>query len=277
MLIFEIIKVIALGIVEGVTEWLPISSTGHLILLDELISLRVSEDFMSVFTVVIQLGAILAVAVLFFDRLNPISSRKGRAERSATLSLWGKVLVGSVPAALLGLLLDDLIERYLFSYTVVAFTLIVYGIAFIFVEKIKAEKNNDGKDLDSITYTDAIKIGLFQSLSLIPGTSRSGSTILGGMLIGVSRRASAEFSFFMAIPIMLGASALKILKFVFSGFTATAEELLLLLVGIVVSFIVSIIVIRFLMDYVRRRSLEIFGYYRIILGMAVLIYFFLKQ
>ena len=277
MLIFEIIKVIALGIVEGVTEWLPISSTGHLILLDELISLRVSEDFMSVFTVVIQLGAILAVAVLFFDRLNPISSRKGRAERSATLSLWGKVFVGSVPAALLGLLLDDLIERYLFSYTVVAFTLIVYGIAFIFVEKIKAEKNNDGKDLDSITYTDAIKIGLFQSLSLIPGTSRSGSTILGGMLIGVSRRASAEFSFFMAIPIMLGASALKILKFVFSGFTATAEELLLLLVGIVVSFIVSLIVIRFLMDYVRRRSLEIFGYYRIILGMAVLIYFFLKQ
>ena len=277
MLIFEIIKVIALGIVEGVTEWLPISSTGHLILLDELISLRVSEDFMSVFTVVIQLGAILAVAVLFFDRLNPISSRKGRAERSATLCLWGKVLVGSVPAALLGLLLDDLIERYLFSYTVVAFTLIVYGIAFIFVEKIKAEKNNDGKDLDSITYTDAIKIGLFQSLSLIPGTSRSGSTILGGMLIGVSRRASAEFSFFMAIPIMLGASALKILKFVFSGFTATAEELLLLFVGIVASFIVSLIVIRFLMDYVRRRSLEIFGYYRIILGMAVLIYFFLKQ
>lgn len=277
MLIFEIIKVIALGIVEGVTEWLPISSTGHLILLDELIRLRVSEDFMSVFTVVIQLGAILAVAVMFFERLNPFSSRKGREEKAATLNLWGKVLVGSVPAAVLGLLLDDLIDRYLFSYIVVAITLIVYGIAFIFVEKIRAEKKKYEKSLDSISYTDAIKIGMLQSLSLIPGTSRSGSTILGGMLIGVSRTASAEFSFFMAIPIMLGASALKIFKFSLSGFTATTEELFLLLVGITVSFFVSLLVIRFLMDYVRRHGLEIFGYYRIILGIAVLIYFFLKQ
>ena len=277
MLIFEIIKVIALGIVEGVTEWLPISSTGHLILLDELIRLRVSEDFMSVFTVVIQLGAILAVAVMFFERLNPFSSRKGREEKAATLNLWGKVLVGSAPAAVLGLLLDDLIDRYLFSYIVVAITLIVYGIAFIFVEKIKADKIKDKKSLDSISYADAIKIGMLQSLSLIPGTSRSGSTILGGMLIGVSRQAAAEFSFFMAIPIMLGASALKIFKFAFSGFTATTEEILLLLVGIAVSFFVSLLVIRFLMDYVRSHGFEIFGYYRIILGIAVLVYFFLKQ
>ena len=277
MLFFEIIKVIVLGIVEGVTEWLPISSTGHLILLDEIIRLRVSEDFMSVFTVVIQLGAILAVAVIFFERLNPFSSRKGRAERVATRNLWGKVLVGSVPAAVLGLLLDDLIDRYFFNYIVVAIALIIYGFAFIFLEKNKAESKNDEKSLDLITYSDALKIGLFQSLSLIPGTSRSGSTILGGMIIGVSRFAAAEFSFFMAIPIMLGASSLKIFKFALSGFTATTEELLFLIVGVAVSFLVSLVVIRFLMDYVKRHGFKIFGYYRIILGIAVLIYFFLKQ
>ena len=277
MLFFEIIKVIVLGIVEGVTEWLPISSTGHLILLDELIHLRVSEDFMSVFTVVIQLGAILAVAVIFFEKLNPFSSRKGRAERVATRNLWGKVLVGSVPAAVLGLLLDDLIDRYFFNYVVVSIALIIYGFAFIFLEKNKAESKNDEKSLDLITYSDALKIGLFQSLSLIPGTSLSGSTILGGMIIGVSRFAAAEFSFFMAIPIMLGASSLKIFKFALSGFTATTEELLLLIVGVAVSFLVSLVVIRFLMDYVKGHGFKIFGYYRIILGIAVLIYFFLKQ
>ena len=232
---------------------------------------------MSVFTVVIQLGAILAVAVIFFERLNPFSSRKGRAERVATRNLWGKVLVGSVPAAVLGLLLDDLIDRYFFNYIVVAIALIIYGFAFIFLEKNKAESKNDEKSLDLITYSDALKIGLFQSLSLIPGTSRSGSTILGGMIIGVSRFAAAEFSFFMAIPIMLGASSLKIFKFALSGFTATTEELLFLIVGVAVSFLVSLVVIRFLMDYVKRHGFKIFGYYRIILGIAVLIYFFLKQ
>ena len=276
MLFYEILKAIVLGITEGITEWLPISSTGHMILLDEFLRLDVSGEFLSMFLVVIQLGAICAVPILFWDRINPFSVRKTSSEKKQILDIWGKVLVGSIPAAMLGLLLDDILDKYLYNFIVVAAALIVYGIAFIFIEKSRAETKNVVKTIDSLKYVDAIKIGVFQSLSLVPGTSRSGSTILGGMLIGVSRETSAEFSFFMAIPIMLGASALKVVKFLISGFTATSVEILLLLIGLIVSFIVSIFAIRFLMDYVKHHDFKLFGYYRIILGFVILIYFLIK-
>ena len=276
MLFYEILKAIVLGITEGITEWLPISSTGHMILLDEFLRLDVSGEFLSMFLVVIQLGAICAVPVLFWDRINPFSVKKTSSEKKQILDTWCKVLVGLIPAAVLGLLLDDILDRNLYNFIVVAVALIVYGIIFILVEKSRAEKKNVIKNIDSLTYRDALKIGAFQSLSLVPGTSRSGSTILGGMLIGVSREASAEFSFFMAIPIMLGASALKIVKFLLAGFSATTDEIVLLSVGLIVSFAVSIFVIRFLMDYVKRHDFKLFGYYRIILGFIVLIYFLIK-
>ena len=276
MLFYEILKAIVLGITEGITEWLPISSTGHMILFDEFLRLDVSGEFLSMFLVVIQLGAICAVPVLFWDRINPFSVKKTSSEKKQILDTWGKVLVGSIPAAVLGLLLDDILDRNLYNFIVVALALIVYGIIFILVEKSRAEKKNVIKNIDSLTYRDALMIGAFQSLSLVPGTSRSGSTILGGMLIGVSREASAEFSFFMAIPIMLGASALKVVKFLLAGFSATTDEIVLLSVGLIVSFVVSIFVIRFLMDYVKRHDFKLFGYYRIILGFIVLIYFLIK-
>lgn len=272
----EIIKSILLGIVEGITEWLPISSTGHMILLDEFVKLNVSDEFRSLFLVVIQLGAIIAVPVYFFKRLNPfVKTESGYIDKSI-MRLWGKVIVGVVPAAVLGLLLDDLLDAYLFNYIVVAIALVAYGIVFIVVEKLKGEKPDRVKTVDELTYRDALTIGAFQVLSLVPGTSRSGSTILGGMLTGVSRTASAEFSFFMAIPVMLGASGLKVLKFILSGFDATSGEVILLLVGIVVSFLVSLAVIKFLMDFVKRHSFAPFGVYRIILGAAVLSYFLIK-
>ena len=277
MIFFEILKVVVLGIVEGVTEWLPISSTGHMILLDEVISLNLSDEFLSLFLVVIQLGAILAVPILFWDRLYPFGKKTSKKEKSEIWSVWAKVIVGSVPAAILGFLLDDVLDRYLYNYIVVAIALIVYGIIFIFAEKIRADNKNVIGSLVELTYMDALKIGAFQSLSLIPGTSRSGSTILGGMFIGASREVSAEFSFFMAIPIMLGASVLKIAKFILSGYTATAEECLLLFIGIIVSFAVSMIVIKFLMDYVKKHDFKIFGVYRIILGTLVLMYFLIKS
>lgn len=277
MFIIEILKAIILGIVEGITEWLPISSTGHMILLDEFLQLDVSQEFLEMLLVVIQLGAICAVPVLFWDRLWPLTSKKSVAEKKGVIGLWGKVIVGALPAAILGFLFDDLLDKYLYNYIVVAIALIVYGIAFIFVEKIKAEKEYRIENAEEISYVDALKIGSFQVLSLIPGTSRSGSTILGGMLSGVSRQASAEFSFFMAIPIMLGASGLKILKFILEGFTASGEEIILLLVGIVVSFAVSVFVIKFLMDFVKRHDFKIFGIYRIVLGLIVLVYFLIKS
>ena len=276
MLFYEILKAIVLGITEGITEWLPISSTGHMILLDEFIRLDVSAEFLSMFLVVIQLGAIMAVPVLFWDRINPFSAKKSSSEKKQILDTWGKVLVGSIPAAVLGFLLDDLLDRYLYNFVVVAVALVVYGISFIFVEKSRAESKNKILSIETMSYVDALKIGAFQSLSLVPGTSRSGSTILGGMLIGVSREASAEFSFFMAIPVMLGASALKIVKFMLAGFVATKDEILLLFVGMIVSLAVSFFVIRFLMDYVKRHDFSLFGYYRILLGIAVLIYFLVK-
>ena len=272
----EFIKAIILGIVEGITEWLPISSTGHMILVDEFLHLNVSAEFLEMFLVVIQLGAICAVPVLFWDKLYPLSKKKSKAENNAIWQTWFKVIVGVLPAAVLGVLLDDILDEHLYNYIVVAIALIAYGIAFIFIEKNKAEKEFRVNSVTELSYKDALKIGAFQVLSLIPGTSRSGSTILGGMLSGISREASAEFSFFMAIPIMLGASALKILKFVLEGFSATGGEIILLVIGMVVSFIVSVYVIKFLMDFVKRHDFKIFGYYRIGLGALVLIYFIIK-
>ena len=273
MLIYEILKAVVIGIVEGITEWLPISSTGHMILIDEIIHIDLSPQFREMFLVVIQLGAILAVPILFWDRLNPFSRKKYREEKVATTRLWAKVLVGSIPASIMGLALDDLLDKYLYNYLLVSAALIIYGIIFIFIEKYRAEKANPTKTVEEMDYIDALKIGAFQSLSLIPGTSRSGSTILGGMACGISREASAEFSFFMAIPIMLGASGLKIIKFLSEGYVADVDELIILFVGIVVSFLVSLYVIKFLMDFVKRHDFKIFGFYRIALGLIVLIYF----
>lgn len=270
---FEILKVIFLGIVEGITEWLPISSTGHMILVDEFLKLGVSEEFMEMFLVVIQLGAICAVPILFWDKLYPFSKKKTKEENSRILSLWGKVIVGVLPAAVLGFLLDDFFDEHFYNFITVAIALIVYGIGFIVIEKLKKDKPYRVESVYDLTYKDALFIGAAQVLSLIPGTSRSGSTILGGMLGGVSRTASAEFSFFMAIPIMLGASLLKVAKFIVGGFTATGFEIILLLVGIAVSFIVSFFTIKFLMDFVKRHSFAPFGVYRIILGIIVIGYF----
>ena len=273
----DILKSIFLGIIEGITEWLPISSTGHMILLDEFIKLNISDEFKEMFLVVIQLGAICAVPVFFFKKLNPFSKKKSEYEKKRTLGLWGKVIVGVIPAAVLGLLLDDLLDKYLYNYVTVSITLIIYGILFIVVEKLKKGKEYRINDVYDITYKDALLIGSFQVLSLIPGTSRSGSTILGGMLTGVSRTASAEFSFFMAIPVMLGASLLKVVKFAVSGVSVSGLEISLLLVGIAVSFLVSIIAIKFLMDFVKRHSFSPFGVYRIVLGIVVVAYFLIKK
>jgi len=273
----EILKAIFLGIVEGITEWLPISSTGHMILVDEFIRLNVSEEFKEMFLVVIQLGAIAAVPVLFWNRLNPFSKKKSREERKATWNLWGKVIVGVLPAAVIGLIFDDFFDRHFYNYIVVSIALIVYGILFIVIEKLKRNKEYRINDVHDLTYKDAILIGSFQMLSLIPGTSRSGSTILGGMLTGVSRVASAEFSFFMAIPVMLGASLLKIVKFAAEGISVSGLELVILFVAMTVSFIVSLFAIKFLMDFVKRHSFTPFGIYRIILGAFVIGYFLISN
>ena len=277
MKFLEFLKAILIGIVEGITEWLPISSTGHMILLDEFIKLSVSEEFMSLFLVVIQLGAICAVPVVFFDKLNPFSKRKSEAEKKSTWQLFAKVIVGVLPAAILGVLLDDFLDAHLMHYIVVAVALILYGVLFILIEKKRKGKEFRVEAVEDLSYKDALVIGAYQVLSLIPGTSRSGSTILGGMLHGVSRTAAAEFSFFMAIPVMLGASGLKVLKFILAGFSATGMEIALLLVGMIVSFVVSLLAIRFLMDFVKRHDFKPFGIYRIALGIIVLIYFLVKS
>ena len=272
----EILKAVFLGIVEGITEWLPISSTGHMILFDEFISLNVSTEFKELFLVVIQLGAILAVPFLFFKKLFPFTKDLDRGEQQSIYSLWLKVAVGVIPAALLGALLDDLLDKYFYNFVVVSVALVVYGFAFIFIEGKRNSREYRISSVYDITYKDALKIGAYQALSLIPGTSRSGSTILGGMLTGVSRTASAEFSFFMAIPVMLGASALKILKFVLDGYRATSFEMLLLLIGVIVSFVVSMIAIRFLVDFVKKHDFKPFGIYRIALGFVVIVYVLIK-
>jgi undecaprenyl-diphosphatase len=280
----EILKVIIIGIVEGITEWLPISSTGHMILVDELIKLSWDAEFKNMFLVVIQLGATLAVPVLFWNKLNPFSKKKTEVERKTTLSLWLKVIVGAIPAAIAGLLLDvlfdDLLDEHFvgaLKISVIAAALIIYGIAFIIIEKIWVKRNEQGKqfrvlDVNDLTYSDAIKIGAFQVLSLIPGTSRSGSTIIGGLLCGVSRSASAEFSFFMAIPIMLGASGLKLVKYMVSSTSTEPFKVICLGIGLLVSFLVSLAVIKFLMDFVKKHSFTSFGIYRIILGIAVILF-----
>ncbi len=277
-LFIKILKTILLGIIEGITEWLPVSSTGHMIIAEDFLKLDVPDAFWNMFLVVIQLGAILAVVVLYFGRLNPFSPKKSAAEKKSCFSLWGKILVAAVPAAVIGLLLDDFLEAHLMTPPVVAAALIVYGVAFIVIEKVKKNGAPSCTSVEEITYAGAFKIGLFQVLSLIPGTSRSGSTILGGMLTGVSRPAGAEFSFFLAIPVMLGASALKLLKYVLEvGFSFTGEELLILAVGVAVAFVVSLAAIRFLVSFVRRHSFAAFGYYRIVLGAIVLAYFFITK
>ena len=273
----ELLKAILFGIVEGITEWLPVSSTGHIILLDEFIKLKVSsEAFKDMFDVVIQLGAILAVVVLFFNKLNPLSVKKSAEERKNTWLLWAKVVVAVLPSAVIGLLFEDFLDTYLYNYIVVALALIFYGVAFIFVEKRNQNKTLEMENVHQIDFKTAIFIGCFQCLSLIPGTSRSGSTILGAILLSVSRPAGAEFSFFLAIPTMLGASALKALKFLLEGVSVTATDIGVLVVGCVVSFIVSLLVIKGLMDYVRRHNFSVFGWYRIILGVLVLGYFVIK-
>ena len=272
----EILKSILFGIVEGVTEWLPISSTGHMILLDEFIKLKVSADFYEMFQVVIQLGAILAVILLFFHKLNPFSPKKSVREKKNTWQLWFKVVVAVLPSAVIGLALDDWMDAHLYNYVVVAITLVVYGVAFIVVERLNRLRPLKIDSVYDIDYKTAILIGCFQCLSLIPGTSRSGATILGAILLGVGRAAGAEFSFFLAIPTMLGASALKLVKFLLSGTSAGGLEIAVLLLGCVVSFVVSLLVIKALMEYVRKRSFAAFGIYRIVLGGAVLGYFLIK-
>ena len=274
---FEIFKAILFGIVEGITEWLPISSTGHMILLDEFVKLKVSEEFYEMFQVVIQLGAIGAVIALFFHKLNPFSPKKDRAQKKRTWDLWFKVVVAVIPSAVLGLLLDDWMDEHLYNYIVVAIALIVYGVAFIYVERRNKGKSPAIKRTAEIDYRTAILIGCFQCLSLIPGTSRSGSTILGGILLGVSRAAASEFSFFLAIPTMLGASALKLLKYLMEGLIPSVMEIAVLLVGCAVSFLVSLFVIRSLMEYVRKHNFSAFGVYRIVLGTLVLLYFAVKS
>ncbi len=274
--LLEILKAIVFGIVEGITEWLPISSTGHLIILNEFIKLDVSEAFYEMFQVVIQLGAILAVVVLFFQKLNPFDPKKNQQQKMRTYSLWFKVIVAVLPSAVIGLLLDDWMDAHLYNYLVVSVALIAYGLAFILVEQRNAEVAPRIKSVNGIDMRTAILIGCFQCLALIPGTSRSGSTILGGIFLGVSRGAAAEFSFFLGIPTMLGASLLKFVKFLFSGVSATGTEIAVLIVGCVVSFLVSLVVIQNLMEYVRKHNFSIFGKYRIGLGILVLLYFIVK-
>ena len=309
--IIELLKSAFLGLVEGITEWLPISSTGHMILVDEFISLNVTREFWNMFQVVIQLGAILAVCVYFFHQLNPFSPRKDAEERRSTWVLWGKIVVACIPAAVIGILFDDFMEEHFYNATVVALALIVYGVAFIVIERWRARRfearvaaeglqpgsrpagahfaqpaaaaePTEGGDFGAITrledlpWSTALGIGVFQVLSLIPGTSRSGSTIIGGLLLGTTRSVAAEFTFFLAIPVMFGASALKLVKYVvLDGGTFGMNEISIMVVGCAVAFVVSLIAIKWLMGFVRRHTFTAFGVYRIVLGVLVLAYFFL--
>ena len=274
----EILKAILFGIVEGITEWLPVSSTGHLILLDTFVHLDVTEAFYEMFQVVIQLGAILAVIVLFFKKLNPFDPSKTQEKKKDTWSLWFKVVVAVIPSAVVGLALDDWMDAHLYNYIVVSIMLVLYGVAFLFVEKWNASRKFRIQNVYEIDYRTALLMGAFQCLSLIPGTSRSGSTILGAIILGVARPAGAEFSFFMAIPTMLGASALKLLKYALEivkgeALAPNTTEISVLVVGCIVAFVVSLLVIKGLMEYVRKHSFSVFGIYRIILGIVVLGYF----
>lgn len=268
----EILKVIFLGIVEGITEWLPISSTGHMLLVDEFLQMNASDEFKEMFFVVIQLGAILAVVLLFWNKMWPFQfkDKSKSVIRGDVFSMWFKVVVACIPGAVVTILFDDWIEAHLHTPVVIALTLILYGIAFILIENWNKTKTPKVETLQDITYGTALMIGMFQVLSIIPGTSRSGSTIIGALLIGVSRVAAAEFTFFLAVPVMLGLSALKMLKF---GFAYTGAEVAILLIGSVVAFVVSVLVIKFLMGYIRKHDFKAFGWYRIVLGALVLVYF----
>jgi undecaprenyl-diphosphatase len=269
---FEILKAIFIGIVEGITEWLPISSTGHMILVEEFIQLNMTDEFMEMFNVVIQLGAILAVVVLFFPKLWPFCSPRNGWIKKDTWMLWFKVLVAVLPAAIIGIPFDDTLDALFYNYQTVAVTLIVYGVLFIIVENYNKGRRPRVRSFNQLSWSMALFIGVFQVLALIPGTSRSGATILGAMLLGTSRYIAAEFSFFLAIPVMFGASLLKLVKF---GFAFTGMELAILLVGMVTAFIVSVLAIKFLMGYIKKNDFKSFGYYRIVLGILVLIYFLL--
>ena len=301
-MIIEFLKALLIGIVEGITEWLPISSTGHMILVDEFVHLDVSDQFLALFLVVIQIGAILAVIIMYWHKLNPFSRTKTSFEKQATWHLWGMVVIGCIPAAIVGFALDDWVNEHFYNKVVVAIALIAYGVIFIILERRNREKldhairvyqrkaRRDGRDasleridpdalvfdvmsVDDIDWKMALKIGLFQCLAIIPGTSRSGSTIIGGMLFGCSRTAAAEFTFFMAIPVMLGWGLVKVVKFVLAGVAMTATEVGVLIIGVVSAFVMSVVSIRFLMGYIKKNDFTVFGYYRIVVGIIVLLYF----
>lgn len=270
----EILKAILFGLVEGITEWLPISSTGHMILLDEFVKLNVSEEFLEMFLVVIQLGAILAVVLLFWNQLFPFQFHSPYIKKDI-FSMWFKIIIACIPAAIVGLFFDDYFNELFYNYQTVAIALIVFGILFIIIEDINKNRKPKVKRLGDITYPIALIIGLFQLIAAIfPGTSRSGATIIGALVIGVSRTTAAEFTFFLAIPVMFGASLLKIVKFIAKvGFAFSSGELMILLIGMAVAFVVSIIVIKFLMGYIKKNNFKVFGWYRIVLGIVVLLYF----
>ena len=271
MNIIELIKVIILGVVEGITEWLPISSTGHMILVDEFIKLDVSADFLEMFLVVIQLGAILAVVFLYWQKLLPFDYKNNWKIKKDTFSMWFKIIAACIPAAVVGVLFDDQLNELFYNPPTVAIALIVFGILFIIIENYNKGKKAKINSLSEITYNTALIIGIFQLIAAIfPGTSRSGATIVGAVLFGVSRTVAAEFTFFLAVPVMFGASLLKLVKF---GFAFTASELVLLIIGMLVAFVVSMITIKFLMSYIKKHDFKVFGWYRIILGIIVLIYF----
>lgn len=270
--IIEILKTVFLGIIEGITEWLPISSTGHMLLVDEFLQLNASESFKEMFFVVIQLGAILAVVVLFWRKMFPFqfADKSRPIIKKETFSIWFKVVVACIPGAIVTLLFDDYIEAHLHTPQVISMALIIYGAAFIFIEMRNQSRRARINDISQISYATALAIGFFQVLSIIPGTSRSGATIIGALLIGVSRVAAAEFTFFLAVPVMFGLSAIKLFKF---GLAFSSAELIILLIGMVVAFVVSLLVIKFLMSYIKRHDFKVFGWYRMALGMVVLVYF----
>lgn len=273
--VIELLKVVFLGIVEGITEWLPISSTGHMLLVDEFLQMNITPEFKDMFLVVIQLGAILAVVILFWEKMWPFQKKTPTqpAVRWNTIQMWLKVVVACIPGAVVTLLFDDYIEAHLHTPAVIAAALIIYGIGFILIENWNKTRTPKVNTLEEITYRTAFLIGLFQVLSIIPGTSRSGSTIIGALLIGVSRVAAAEFTFFLAVPVMFGLSFVKLLQF---GFTFTSAEIWTLVVGCLVAFLVSVVVIKFLMGYVKKHDFKVFGWYRIVLGAVVLLYFTLR-
>lgn len=302
-MIIEALKAFLIGIVEGITEWLPISSTGHMILVDEFVKLQVSDEFLKLFLVVIQLGAIMAVLILYFHKLNPFSPKKTSVQKKSTWRLWGMVAIGCIPAAIIGLLFDDWVNEHFYNKVTVAAMLIVYGVAFIVLERRNRRRLREAEaalaaprgrharqsygdvadeaeaqlfkitDVDEIDWKTALKIGCFQVLAIIPGTSRSGATIIGGMLSGCSRTAAAEFTFFLAIPIMFGWGLVKCLKFFAAGLAMTMTEVVVLAVGIVTAFVMSVVAIKFLMGYIKKNDFTVFGWYRIVVGVLVLGYF----